>query len=362
VSRHPQHRKAHPLSIAAAAEPGAQTDPNPQHLEAYDVFLRGRHEWQSLERHRMQDGMQHLSRAIELDPALIAAKIDLVHLCVTQAFYGYMPPSVTANLLYRTAESVSDLPHRAASILPSLGWVNFHVDHNLPAALRAFSLSAHLPHDTFTTRERCQFALGRHRFDEAISLLQNALKEDPHSPWLQARLAWTFHLAGRAEESMDTLRRALALYPDHDGVAFYGSVVLACNGQAAEGLRLADEVSARQPHIDLLKAVRAYALACVGRTQEARTILEGLLWLGRERFVARAFIPAVYVALGDLDAAIHELNTANNDRCPWLFQILADPRLRPLHGHPEFEKICAILPRMEAAALAESGDGRGTYS
>jgi len=111
-----------------------------------------------------------------------------------------------------------------------------------------------------------------------------------------------------------------------------------------------------------LKAVRAYALACVGRKQEASAILDSLLWMGRERFVARAFIPAVHIALGDLDAAIHELNTANNDRCPWLFQMLADPRLRPLHGHPEFEKICAILPRMEAAALAESGDGRGTYS
>jgi hypothetical protein len=46
-----------------------------------------------------------------------------------------------------------------------------------------------------------------------------------------------------------------------------------------------------------------------------------------------------------------EFRAANQERCPWFFQMLADPRLKPLHGHPEFEELRAILPRMEAAAL-----------
>ena len=33
---------------------------NPDRREAYEVFLRGHHEWQTLQRHRMQDGIQHL--------------------------------------------------------------------------------------------------------------------------------------------------------------------------------------------------------------------------------------------------------------------------------------------------------------
>ena len=37
-------------------------------------------------------------------------------------------------------------------------------------------------------------------------------------------------------------------------------------------------------------------------------------------------------------------------RCPWFFQMLADPRLKPLHGNPDFEQMRAILPAMEAEA------------
>jgi hypothetical protein len=33
--------------------------------------------------------------------------------------------------------------------------------------------------------------------------------------------------------------------------------------------------------------------------------------------------------------------------------MLADPRLKPLHGRREFKELQAILPRMEAAAREE---------
>ena len=84
-------------------------------------------------------------------------------------------------------------------------------------------------------------------------------------------------------------------------------------------------------------------------------MLERLQWLGRERFVLRAFNAVVYVALDDQENALAELRAAEQNRCPWFFQILADPRLEALHGYPEFERMRAILPRMEAEAEDEAG-------
>jgi hypothetical protein len=60
------------------------------------------------------------------------------------------------------------------------------------------------------------------------------------------------------------------------------------------------------------------------------------------------FTPAAYVALGDHEAALAELRAANEARCPWFFQMLANPCVKPLHGNPEFERLRAILPAMEA--------------
>ena len=338
------------LSISAVAATPVEHEGVPQRREAYDIFLRGRHEWQSLHRHRMQDGLQHLLRAIEVDPSLISAKIDLAHLCVTQTFYGFMSPAVAAEHVHRTVETIPDLPRQAEAILPALGWVNFHFDRNLPAALSAFSLSAHLPHGPWTTRSRVMFALSRGRFAEAIELLRAAIQLDPYSAWLHSRLAWALHLDGQAAESLGQSQIALDLFPEHEFTIFYGALILAFNGEASRATELAENLAQRVPFFDLATAVHAYALACAGRGDEARAILERMQWLSRERFLLRSFTPAVYVALDDMDAAIEELQAANETRCPWFFQTLADPRLKALHGHPEFERMRAILPTMEAAA------------
>jgi hypothetical protein len=65
-------------------------------------------------------------------------------------------------------------------------------------------------------------------------------------------------------------------------------------------------------------------------------------------------LPAVYVALGDLDAALAELRVSNEARCPWFFQMLADPRLKPLQGRLEFEQMRGILTAMEAEAAQDA--------
>ena len=59
------------------------------------------------------------------------------------------------------------------------------------------------------------------------------------------------------------------------------------------------------------------------------------------------FNAAVYVALGEHDAALATLRASCENRCPWFFQTLADPRLKPLHGRAEFESMRGILAAME---------------
>ena len=193
-------------AVAAAAAAIEQEQQNPQsRREAYEIFQRARHEWQTLQRHRMQDGLQHLLRATELDPELIDARIDLVNVCVAQSIYGYMSPSTMAEIARRATESIPPPLLRADAALPALGWIAFYYDRNLPAALRNMALSAWLPHDPWITRARSMFALSRHRFGEAVDLIRGAIQQDPYSPWLQAHLAWILHLAGEAGESVEQI-------------------------------------------------------------------------------------------------------------------------------------------------------------
>lgn len=358
------------LAISASAAPDPASDPSltaaAQQREAYELYQHAHHEWQTLERHRMQDGLQLLFKAIELDPSLTAARVDLANLCVTQAFYGYMSASVAAETARQAAAPwlpasgstpwspavFENFTGRAEAMLPALGWLCFHVDHDLSAALHAFSLAAHLPHDAWITRARIMLELSRHRFPQAIEQLRAAIQLDPFSPWIHARLAWALHLDGQAEASLECIRHVLAQFPDHEGARMYGALLFAFNRQSAQATELARDLAHRLPYFDIANAVHAYALACDGQRDEARNILERLQWLSRERFVINTFTPAVYVALGDYDSALAELRASAASRCPWFFQMLADPRLRPLHGRPEFAALCQLLTDMEFASAA----------
>jgi DNA-binding winged helix-turn-helix (wHTH) protein/tetratricopeptide (TPR) repeat protein len=335
--------------LAAAQVSNAQAGSQAQ-KDAYEIFLHARYESRRIERHRSQDGFEKLSKAAELDSSPIQVKVDLADACVAQALLGYMAPEVAAEHVHRIADSIPGFPESGEAILPALGWVRFHMDRDLPAANEAFALSAHLRGDPFATRSRVMFALSRHRFAQAIELLRAALGEDPFSPWLHGRLAWALHLAGEADESVEQVRRAASVCPDHICVLLYGSTILAYNGNSEQGAHFVRQIALLSPYLDLATAVQAYALAREGRKAEAKVMLERLQWLSRERYVLRSFTAAALVELGETDAAIAELRGAADARCPWFFQMLADPRLKPLHGHEEFQRLRAILPAMEAQA------------
>jgi DNA-binding winged helix-turn-helix (wHTH) protein/tetratricopeptide (TPR) repeat protein len=318
--------------------------------DAYDMYLHGHHEWQTHERHLMQDGMERLIQATELDPSLTSAQIDLAHLCVTQEFSGFISPETASKHIRRIGDAIADVPVRAPSLLPILGWIDFHIDRDLPAALDRFSASAHLPHDASTTRLRVMLALSRHRFEEAREWLRSALLVDPFAPWLHACMAWTWHLAGERAESVATIEKALSLFPEDENVLLHGALILAFNGEAERGVSLAQELVRRAPYFDTAMAIHAYTLARAEQRDQAGEILERLQWLSRERFVLRGFIPAAFAALGSVEEAISELRAADDSRCPWFFQMLADPRLEPLHGHPEFEQMRGTLEKLEDSA------------
>jgi len=329
-------------------DPRHPSNDAPGRREAWELFLRGHHEWQTLQRHRMQEGIHHLSRAIELDPTLYAAHIDLANATVTQEFAGFVSPMQAAEQVRSAVEAVPTSFEGSESLLPALGWIRFHVDHDMPGALRAFSASAHLRHETSVTRIRSMFALSRHRFVEAIELIREALRTDPYSPWLNARLGWAYHLSGEREKSLSQTEHALGLFPEHESTNVYGAMILAFNGKAERAVAVAENLVRKSPYLDVGSAVYAYSLAQAAREAEARSMLERLQWLSRERFVLTSFTAAVCLALGEVDSAVAELQAAAEARCPWLFQTLADPRIETIRARPEVVRIEKVLERMES--------------
>jgi DNA-binding winged helix-turn-helix (wHTH) protein len=338
-----------PIEAGAEAAPAVKHAPSKAQREAHDLYLRAHYEWQSMERHRMQDAMGRLLRAVELHPALMAARVELAQLAVLQSIYGYLSPRIAAATVRRAADGIPELNEQAEALLPALGWMEFHFERDARSALRMMARSAELPYDATNTRVRGWLLLSRHRFGEAMELLRAAIQIDPYSPWMQAGLAWALHLAGERDASVAQIRKTIDSFSEFDISLFFAAMILGYNGEAARAIALAETLAARSSHHDLSVSAHAYALACAGRAEESHELLERLQWLSRERFVLTTLNAATHVVLGEPDAALEELCTANENRCPWFLQMLADPRMKPLHERPEFAALEDSLKAMEAA-------------
>lgn len=338
------------LSLAASADPVGPAG----RLEAWERFQRGHQDLYSSQRIQLQESLQNLLRATELDPSLLQAQIDLIQICLRQSTFGFLSPAIAAEQVRRASRAIPRSDPAAVSVLPAIGWLRFHVDRNLAGAVHAFEESAHLPHDAWTTRWRVSFALSRGQWQEAASTVEAALRQDPFAPWLHGTLAWCWHLARQPEKSLAQIERTLAQFDPDDGFGLFAVTILAYNGRAEEAIALAERLSRSLPDCDLCASVHAYALACAGRRRESAQMIERLQWLGRERYVPSAMISAAFMELGNAEAAIEQLRIAEQAHCPWFFQMLADPRLDQLHDHPEFLRMQTALTVMEASLTAES--------
>ncbi len=338
-------------SIQAQAALAAGSEVPEAARDARDLYLRAHHEWQSMERHRMQDAMRGLLRAVELDATFMAARVDLAQLAVIECIYGYLSPRIAAATVRRATAGIPDLNEQAVALLPAVAWIEFHFDRDARSALRMIERSEGLPYDPSNTRARSWILHSQRRSDEAVELLRAAIQTDPWSPWLQAALAWSLHLAGERDASVAQTRKIAEYFSDYDNTLLYAAMILAYNGETEPALELANALTARAPHYDLATSAHAYALACAGHTDQSHELIEQLEWLGRERYVLNTLNAVTHIVLGEPDAALAVLHAANEARCPWFLQMLGDPRLEPLHGHPGFAELKAVQAAMETDAL-----------
>jgi DNA-binding winged helix-turn-helix (wHTH) protein/tetratricopeptide (TPR) repeat protein len=325
--------------------------------EAYSAYMTAKHKWKSLERHQIQDAVRGFQHALELDSTLLSARVHLMHSYLSHSAFGYMRADMAAELARKQAEITLSFAQGGKSVHLALGWIYFHHDRNLAAANAAFGNPQNQGHDTWNLLYRTRFALGQCRFAEAIGLLRAAEEIDSYSPMVHSRLIWTLHLSGERVATLKQAEHALRLFPDHPWVLFFASIVLANSSKpggelSARATTLASRLIQIAPSFDAAYATLAFTLARQRRTSEARAVLERQQWLCRERFVMRSFHAAARVELGDHDEAIEDLTLAEQQHCPWIFELVSDPRLQPLHGNPVFQELASIPSKMQSACAS----------
>jgi serine/threonine-protein kinase len=335
----PDPAKASPRSGQGEGVPPGLGDAMTLNLEAYDLYLRGRHQWYRRSPAALLESVAHLSAAIELDPGFVRARSALAETYVTLAIYGLraaddvLPKArdeATAALQRDPAEAPALSALACVRAIYDWDWDRATVDFT--KAMEAWPQYAVAPHWL-----AMHVYVPRGRFDDAVRQLELARSRDPLSPSIQASLGVVDFMRRDYVRSRQHFERLIREDPGLQLAHLFLGLSLHHGGdpaRAVDALERAMEVGGWSPDV-----AAALGSALVAAGQDVRG-LEALERMGREatdRYVSPVLMAVIETALSDHPAALRSLEQALDHRAADLIWIDVHPAFDALRHLPRFQ-------------------------
>jgi len=318
---------------------GATPAQQPRTLEAYDLYLLGRHHWYKRTEASMRRALALFQEAVAADPGYAPAYSGIADASALLASWQFAPPAETFPQAAEAARRALELDPESADAHASLGFVKLNWEWDWDGAAyhleRAIELNP--SHET-AHRWLSAFLAGIGRDDEAVPIARRAMELDPISVLPRMNLGITHFLAWRHEEAIAEFRRVLEKDSTFErAYAFLASSLsfLERHDEAIAAARTAVEVSKNYP---MLVFALGICTARAGRIDEARAIFQPILPELTPFYEATA-----YAVLGDDSAAFDALERAPQARSDWMYSIGRQPWFSQYHSNPRFIRLLEQL-------------------
>jgi serine/threonine protein kinase/tetratricopeptide (TPR) repeat protein len=330
------------LKLTGAEKKKLRSKPT-SNSEAYQLYLKGRYQWNKRTEESLRRGIQFFREAIESDPSFASAYAGLADSFVTLATNIPLPPHEVMPKAKAAAMRAIELDDGLAEAWASLGAVRWWFDWDWEGAEEAYRRAIALNPNYATAHDGYAMLLSaRGRFDEAVEQISKAADLDPLSLIIAVHAGWPFYFARDFESAIRRFRKALEL--DEKFIPAHGWLGMALGQQrryheASEAFARALEVDA----IPILLAMLAHTRAIAGERDEAQMLLGTLDGEAETRYISPYDIAVVHAGLGDSREAIAQLRKALEDRSAWMVFLNVDPRLDALRDEPPFAEIAAAV-------------------
>ena len=325
-------------------------------IEAYALYLQGRHAANHLDAEGYRIAIDYYQRAIAEFPKYAPPYSGMADVYTAQSSWGMARPSSVMPSAKRAAQEALRLDPGLAHAYTSLGWVMFCYEWNwmegLAAAQKALVLE---PNYAYGQMAIGAFFMVLGRISEARERLETSLRLNPLSIRAHRLLGLVLTIEGKFEESGQRLQAARALMPDSGELAWMMAAVYLAQGRMEEGLRYARECQS-DPEVPRMLGMLGEALARSGRRKEAIEILHRIEEMATREYVDPWSFCRQHMALGDREKALDFLERSFEDRSTLALFAPIDPLLEPLRTEPRFQEMVARLhlpavPRSLAAKL-----------
>jgi len=316
-----------------------------ENLEAYELYLKGRHSWHMRSPAAMQSAVRCFEQVIRLDPEYALAHAGLADCFGVCRGYGWFSAAQSHE---RAREAVT----RAIALDPSLAEVNFSQasyifwfernwrDAEAPLR-RAIAINPRMAaaHGYLALWYACDGDV-----EGATSHAELERNVDPLSAFSQYLAGITYSVAGRFEPAERIARYTLELQPDSLTGLWPLGLALSGSGRDAEAVTVVER-AAMLSRAPFYVGQLGFTYARVGRVDDARRLLIELEdRAGRGEYVSPAAPLFVAAGLGDVAAVRRGLEACVADATPLLtIKVTSGSFLTPYRADADVARLMDTL-------------------
>ena len=316
--------------------------------EAFQLYLRGRYQWNKRTEDGFRKAIELFTQAIERDPQYAAAHAGLSDIYLNLFDYGLMPAREATAKATAAATQALQLDDRLSEAHNSLAHVYLH-DWRWADAEREFKRAIDLsPSYPSAYHWYALYLTAVGRTKEAVAAIERAQELDPVSLRISADVGQAYNAARMPDRAIEQEGRVLELDPTFRVAFWIRGMAYEQKGMLREAIEQFREALKRAPTSRNYLAALAHALALQGDKMEARRIVVDLEQRRKPDDGGAFFIALVYVGLGETETALNWLQAACDERSGSVRYLKVEPRLDPVRYHPRFRAL------MQRVGLADS--------
>lgn len=314
--------------------------------QAYDEYLRGRFLWNKRQVQATMEAIEHLRRAIEIDPGYALAYTDLATCYSLLSNYAWMDSKEA----YRLGDEILQ---KAISLDPDLDEVQvvrgeyFFVQCDLDQAKAQYERALQSNRSHVTAHHWLAYVyLARGDFANAIRENQEALRLEPLSLIINAYAGFAHFCMKNYQLALQSLDKAVELESSFSAGHHIKAWILAWMGRYDEALRSVEDAEKiwTADHRQLL-TVRGVIEARRGNAAAAEKYVDRLKTKEKSGTFVHPFEYAcIHAALGQQDKMLNALERAAGVRFYWWFTLLkVHPVFEPYREDARFKEIVKKL-------------------
>jgi len=315
-----------------------------ENVEAYELYLRGRHCWYRWNIPGMtQKAMLYFEQALARDPEYALAYHGLADGYSIPGLYGMLRPSMVIPKALAAATKAVELAPDLAEARTSLGLVQLlSWDWNAAAASYHHAIDLNPRYALAHTYQAWLLStIGRQREAAAAAALGQEL--DPLSPATNGIAALVSYHGRQYDQAISECEKTL----ERDPASFLGllgiSLSYSAKGMHKEAIGHAERGLSLSPEVNFLRALLGAVYAMAGEHQRARELLDDLFARAQRSYVGPILIAWIYSNLNEPDLAFEWLDKAFEERACTLGLGIRFPLYDGISGDPRFGELLKRL-------------------